>query len=119
MKNILLLGLLSSLFFVGCSSKTIEIVEENPKQMIEVTRELNVEDVRVQREFQEETKKVELEKSFNEEILTNKVELKRKLDEEALTDSDKKLNPKEIHNYIIDENTPLILKNQSKERAYE
>jgi len=104
MKNIVLLGLLSTILFVGCSSKTIEIVEEKQEQKREVKIELSVEDINAQKELEEEKKKVEL---------------KKKLDEEALTNSDKKLNAKEINSYVIDESTPLILKNQSEERAYE
>ena len=106
MKNILLLGLLSTILFVGCSSKTIEILEKEQKQekKSEVKIELSVEDINAQKELEEEK---------------DKVELKKKLDEEALTNSDKKLNAKEINSYIIDESTPLILKNQSEERAYE
>lgn len=100
MKNIVLLGLLSTILFIGCSSKTIEIVE----QKREVKTELSVEDINAQKELEEKE---------------NKLELKKKLDAEALTNSDKKLNAKEIKSYIIDEKTPLILKNQSKERAYE
>jgi uncharacterized membrane protein len=104
MKNIVLLGLLSTIMFVGCSSKTIEIVKEKQEQKREVKIELSVEDINAQKELEEEKKKVEL---------------KKKLDEEALTNSDKKLNSDEIDSYVIDESTPLILKNQSKERAYE
>ena len=100
MKNIVLLGLLSTILFIGCSSKTIKIVE----QKREVKTELSVEDINAQKELEEKE---------------NKLKLKKKLDEEALTNSDKKLNATEIKSYIIDENTPLILKNQSKERAYE
>ena len=117
MKSILLLGLLSTILFVGCSSKTIEIVEEKQEQIIieehkEVKTELlSVEDIKVQKELAEEQKKLD--------EAQKKAELKKKLDEEALINSDKKLNAKEINSYVIDENTPLILKNQSKDRAYE
>ena len=104
MKNILLLGFLSTIVFVGCSSKTIEIVKEKKEQKVEVKTEVSVEDIKVEEELNEAQKKAEL---------------KKKLDEEALTHSDKKLNTKEINSYVIDENTPLILKNQSKDRAYE
>jgi len=108
MKNIVLLGLLSTILFVGCSSKTIEIVENEPYK--EVTMELNVvEDV--------EDIDINAQKELDDKRA--KLELKKKLDEEALINSDKKLNAKEINSYIIDENTPLILKNQSKDRAYE
>jgi len=100
MKNIILFGLLSTVLFVGCSSKTIEIVEQKK----EVKTELSIKDITAQKELEEEKKRVEL---------------KKKLDEEALINSDKKLNAKEINSYVIDENTPLILKNQSKDRAYE
>ena len=104
MKNILLLGLLSTIVFVGCSSKTIEILKEKKEQKIETKREVIVEDIKVEEELDEAQKRAEL---------------KKKLDKEALIHSDKKLNATEIKSYIIDENTPLILKNQSKERAYE
>jgi len=105
MKKIVLLGLLSTILFVGCSSKTIEIVENKPDR--EVTMELNVvEDIDINAQKELDDKRA-------------KLELKKKLDEEALINSDKKLNAKEINSYIIDENTPLILKNQSKDRAYE
>jgi predicted component of type VI protein secretion system len=104
MKNILLLGLLSTILFVGCSSKTIEIIEEKQEQQREVKIELSAEDINAQKELEEEKKKEEL---------------KKKLDSEALTNSDKKLNADEIDGYVIDESTPLILKNQSEERAYE
>jgi len=101
MKNTLLLGLLSTILFVGCSSKEIKIIEKKkePKKI-----ELSVEEIKLQKELEE---------------AKIKEELKKKLDAEALTNSDKKLNSDEIDSYVIDEHTPLILKNQSEERAYE
>jgi len=115
MKNIVLFGLLSTILFVGCSPKIIEVVEQKEELKSEISSEkinvqkdikteLSIEDTNAQKELEEEKKKVEL---------------KKKLDEEALINLDKKLNAKEINSYVIDENTPLILKNQSKDRAYE
>jgi len=104
MKNIVLLGLLSTMLFVGCSSRKIEIVEKKQEQKKEIQIELSAEDIQAQEELEE---------------AKIKEELKKKLDAEALTNSDKKLNADEIDSYVIDENTPLILKNQSEERAYE
>jgi hypothetical protein len=101
MKNILLLGALSSMLFVGCSSRKIEIIEPIEEPVVEV---LSIEEIEVPKELNE---------------VTNKEELKRKLDAEALTNADKRLNADEIDGYVIDESTPLILKNQSEERAYE
>ena len=128
MKNILFIGLLSLISFIGCSSKTIEIVENEPER--EVIMELNDVKKKVELNVIEENiileddtvvENVDIPVPIEQELdkEKQKIELKKRLDEEALTHSDKKLNPKEIKSYIIDENTPLILKNQSKDRAYE
>jgi len=126
MKNILLVGILSLILFIGCSSKTIEIVENEPERevIMEVNDvknkvELNVieENIILEDDAVVENVDTPIEQELDEE--KQKIELKKKLDEEALINSDKKLNAKEIKSYVIDENTPLILKNQSKDRAYE
>jgi len=138
MKNILLLTLLSTILFVGCSSKTIEIVESEPEREIimevdDVKKvDLNViEDNIVKDNVMKNNivkdnvikdnivKDIDINLNKKLDDKRQKMELKKRLDEEALINSDKKLNPKEIKSYIIDENTPLILKNQSKDRAYE
>jgi len=128
MKNILFIGLLSLISFIGCSSKTIEIVENEPERevIMEVNDvknkvELNVIEENIILEDDTVVENVDIPVPIEQELdkEKQKIELKKRLDEEALTHSDKKLNPKEIKSYIIDENTPLILKNQSKDRAYE
>jgi len=118
MKNILFIGVLSLISFIGCSSKTIEIVEHEPdRKIITEVNNINNVELNVVEDNIVENLNIEATKELDEE--KQKIELKKKLDEEALINSDKKLNAKEINSYVIDENTPLILKNQSKDRAYE
>jgi len=148
MKNILLLTLLSTILFVGCSSKTIEIVESEPEREIimevddvkkvdlnviednivkdnmmknNIVKDNVIKDNIVKDNVIKDNIVKDIDINLNKKLddKRQKMELKKRLDEEALINSDKKLNLKEIKSYIIDENTPLILKNQSKDRAYE
>ena len=124
MKKSLLLNLLLPFLFIGCFSEEIEIIA--PKEIV-VVEEKAPEEV-VSREEIKKTEKplmlkeekimvepVEVPKSLEE----RRLELKERLDREALLNSDKKLKAEELRDYKIDENTPLILRNQSEERAYE
>jgi hypothetical protein len=109
-KNILLLGLLPSFLFIGCSLKEAKAIklEEIVTVKVEEIAPIEVKEIKIL--------KVVEEKRMVEET---RVELKRRLDEEALTNADKELKAEEVRDYKIDENTPLILKNQSEEKAYE
>jgi len=113
MKNIVLLSTI--LFVAGCSFQQAEIIE--PEEIVNVEVE-SAESITLKSEnikLLQTEKKVEEPKSPEEK----KMELKRKLDQEALTNADKKLKAEEVRDYKIDENTPLILINQSEDKAYE
>ena len=117
MKNIVLFGLLSTVLFIGCSSKEAKIIE--PQEVVKI--EVKVESKESLRLKAEKLQALQAEKALEERRLAEekKIELKKKLDREAVTNSDKKLKAQEVLDYKIDENTPLILKNQSEEKAYE
>ena len=116
MKNIVLL-LSTILFVAGCSSQKAEIIE--PEQIVNVVVEVESEEsIKLKAE---NMKLLQAEKILEDQRLAEekKIELKKKLDQEALTNADKKLKAEEVRDYQIDENTPLILINQSEEKAYE
>jgi len=119
MKNIVLLGLLSTVLFVGCSLKEAKIVE--PKEVATPKVEVEIESEESLKLKAEKIKALQEEKALEEKRLAEekKIELKKKLDREALINADKKLKAEEIRDYKIDENTPLILRNKSEEKAYE
>ncbi len=125
MKKSLLLSLLLPFLFIGCFSEEIEIIA--PKEIVVVEEKAPEEVV-----SREEIKKIEKPLMLKEEekimvepvevpksLEERRLELKERLDREALLNSDKKLKAEELRDYKIDENTPLILRNQSEERAYE
>jgi hypothetical protein len=124
MKKSLLLNLLLPFLFIGCFSEEIEIIA--PKEIVVVEEKAPEEVV-----SREEIKKIEKPLMLKEEKIMvepvevpksleeRRLELKERLDREALLNSDKKLKAEELRDYKIDENTPLILRNQSEERAYE
>jgi hypothetical protein len=108
-KKILTLGIFVGLSFSGCYEKqpTIHIKKE-PK--------IKVKKVKIiKKEIKKKPTKQELEAIENEK----KMKLKKKLDKEAVTNASKTLKVDEVRDYTIDENTPLILKNKSEEKAYE
>ena len=125
MKNVVLLSLLSTLLFIGCSSKQARILEPReviipPKEVVQnkVKNNINLETAK---SLKIKAKELEAKKALEKQRLAEekKRALKERLDREALINADKELKAEEVQNYTIDENTPLILKNQSEERAYE
>jgi len=116
-KKILILGVFVGLSFSGCYEKqpTINIKKEpkiKAKEVKVIKKKIKKE---VTKEVTKKLTKKELDAIKNEKI----IELKKKLDKEALINANKTLEADEVRDYTIDENTPLILKNKSEEKAYE
>jgi len=110
MKNIVVIGLFSGLLLMGCANT--KLVQPKKVTIVEVAK--IKETPKVKSISKEEKARILQEKRDKEAW-----ELKQKLDKEALTNSEKKLKAEEVNAYKIDEETPLILKNQSEGKAYE
>jgi len=125
MKKILLIGGLTPMLFVGCLSKQVKILQ--PKENIEykIEKKVNIQkkiDPQKEKQLQEKVEVLAVKQRHLEEQMfleEKKLELKKRLDKEALINADQELKAEEVRDYTIDENTPLILKNQSEEKAYE
>jgi len=110
MKNIVVIGLFSGLLLMGCAgTKPVHVNKVTIVEVAKIKETPNVKPI-----SKEEKARLLQEKIDKEAWL-----LKQKLDQEALTNSDKKLKVEEVNAYKIDEETPLILKNQSEGKAYE